>query len=149
MLRDLFLPASAPPTQQPVLAYESFVKAMWARGVPPDVAYMYYLRAYELPSATQVWDFTMRAISGFAWYVPPSEVQAFAESEAKIINAFIPQVPAKLNFQYDLVLLALAEYQKWHGRAHFAWINDPNTNQSYTSDAWLIIDQSAHLFDRD
>jgi len=148
MLRDLFLPARAPPTQQPVLAYESFIKAMWARGVPPDVAYMYYLRAYELPSATQVWDFTMRAISGFAWYVPPSEVQAFAESEAKIINAFIPQVPAKLNFQYDLVLLALAEYQKWHGRAHFAWINDPNTNQSYTSDAWLIIDQSAHLFDR-
>jgi len=148
MLRDLFLPARAPPTQQPVLAYESFIKAMWIRGVPPDVAYMYYLRAYELPSATQVWDFTMRAISGFAWYVPPSEVQAFAESEAKIINAFTPQVPAKLNFQYNLALLALAEYQKWHGRAHFAWINDPNTNQSYTSDAWLIIDQSAHLFDR-
>jgi len=148
MLRDLFLPAKAPPTQQPVLAYQSFIKAMWARGVPPDVAYMYYLRAYELPSATQVWDFTMRAISGFAWYVPPSEVQSFAESEAKIINAFTPQVPAKLNFQYDLALLALAEYQKWHGRAHFAWINDPNTKQSYTSDAWLIIDQSAHLFDR-
>jgi hypothetical protein len=148
MLRDLFLPAKAPPTQQPVLAYQSFIKAMWARGVPPDTAYMYYLRAYELPSATQVWDFTMRAISGFAWYVPPAEVQAFAQSEAQIINAFVPQVPAKLNFKYDLALLALAEYQKWHGRAHFAWINDPNTNQSYTSDAWLIIDQSAHLLDR-
>jgi len=148
MLRDLFLPASAPPAQQPALAYQSFVKAMWARGVPPDVAYMYYLRAYELPSATEVWNFTMRALSGFAWYVPPSEVQTFAESEAKIINAFIPQVPAKLNFQYDLALLAMAEYQKWHGRAHFAWINDPTTGKSYTSDAWLIIDQSAHLLDR-
>jgi hypothetical protein len=148
MLRDLFLPASAPPNQQPALAYQSFVKAMWARGVPPDVAYMYYLRAYELPSATEVWNFTMRALSGFAWYVPPPEVQTFAESEAKIINAFIPQTPANLNFQYDLALLALAEYQKWHGRAHFAWINDPTTGQSYTSDAWLIIDQSAHLLDR-
>jgi phage-related protein len=148
MLRDLFLPASASPDKQPILAYQSFVKAMWARGVPPDVAYMYYLRAYELPSATQVWEFTMRALSGFAWYIPPSEVQTFAASEAKIINAFVPQTPADLNFKYDLALLALAEYQKWHGRAHFAWINDPKTGQSYTSDAWLIIDQSAHLLDR-
>jgi len=148
MLRDLFLPARAPPEVQPVLAYKSFIKAMWIHGVPPDVAYMYYLISYELPSTSDVWEFTMRAIAGFAWYVPPPEVQAFANAEAEIINAFKPEVPAKLNFKYDLLLSALAEYQKWHGRAHFAWLADARTGQSYTSDAWLIIDQSAHLMDR-
>ena len=142
MLRDLFLPLTQNPAQAPPLALKSFLKAMWAHGVPPDAAMFYYLRAFELPSPTQLWNFTARALSGMAWFKPPRAIMDFATSEAQLIGAFQPAAPVDVNFQYELALTALAEYQKWHGRAHFAWL------PGYTSDAWIIIDQEAHLADR-
>jgi phage-related protein len=142
MLRDLFLPLTQNPAQAPPLALKSFLKAMWAHGVPPDAAMFYYLRAFELPSPTQLWNFTARALSGMAWFKPPRAIMDFAVSEAQLLGAFQPAAPVDVNFQYELALTALAEYQKWHGRAHFAWL------PGYTSDAWIIIDQEAHLADR-
>jgi len=142
MLRDLFLPLTQNPAQAPPLALKSFLKAMWAHGVPPDAAMFYYLRAFELPSPTQLWNFTARALSGMAWFKPPRAIMDFAASEAQLLGAFQPAAPVDVNFQYELALTALAEYQKWHGRAHFAWL------PGYTSDAWIIIDQEAHLADR-
>jgi hypothetical protein len=126
---------------------DSFIKAMQMRGMPQDVAYMYYMYHFRYPPPEKLWTFTVRGISGLLWYPlsgaeepeAQQEINRLAKGVAELKKRLTPQPPTALNFNHAKLLEGLRMYMKWHDYTRFAWVKD------FTSDNAIIIDTLADI----
>jgi hypothetical protein len=135
MIRDMFMGADESAEQ----ALPRFAKFALARGMHPDIAYMYYLYHFKYPPPERLWTFTVRGISGLLWFKPTKEDWENAMSEAVKLGAFIPDIPPKLNFEYEKLIRAFSTYMKWHDMARHSWI------RGFTSDNYIMTDTVADI----
>jgi hypothetical protein len=127
MVRDMFY------------SFEDFKKAIGLRGMPEDVAYMYYLQHFRYPTPERLWQFTTRGISGLLWATITADEAKLIESEVSTVKAFSPVPPAELNFDAPRLFNAFKTYMKWHDYGRFSWI------QGFTSDNLIYTDTLADI----
>jgi phage-related protein len=122
-----------------ILEPDELKKMFMARGMNADIATMFYLLHFRYPPPERLWSFYTRGISGLLWVkISPNEAKDL-EREAKIVKAFTPTPPEKLNFDAATLEQLLKTYMKWHDFARFSYSN------GWPSDNLIVIDTLADI----
>mgnify|MGYP000123677313 FL=1 len=132
MVRDIFF------------AYDDFIKLAKARGMPEDIAALYYIYRFKYPSPSQLFKFYWRGVAGVLWYAPP-ELMTKDERETLLNKLKVgaePKKPTELNFKMDTLREMISTYMKWHDLFPAAW------EPGYTSDRAIVMDLSADMPDK-
>jgi phage-related protein len=135
MIRDMFMKADETAKK----ALPRFAKFALARGMHPDIAYMYYLYHFKYPPPERLWTFTVRGISGLLWFYPSKDDWENAKDEAFALGAYMPEIPFKLNFEHETLIRAFSAYMKWLDYARHSWIF------GFTSDNYIMTDTVADI----
>jgi hypothetical protein len=122
-----------------ILEPDELKKMFMARGMNTDIATMFYLLHFRYPPPERLWTFYTRGISGLLWAkISPQEAKD-VEREAKIVKAFTPTSPEKLNFDAATLEQLLKTYMKWHDFARFSYAS------GWPSDNLIVIDTLADI----
>jgi len=132
MVRDIFY------------SYDDFIKLARARGMPEDIAALYYIYRFKYPSPEQLFEFYWRGVSGVLWYAPR---QLMTDEERSTLLERLkvgaePRPPAALNFDISTLSDMIGTYMKWHDLFPAAW------EAGFTSDRAIVMDLAAEMPDK-
>ncbi|RLE86384.1 MAG: hypothetical protein DRJ67_07365, partial [Thermoprotei archaeon] len=132
MVRDIFY------------SYDDFIKLAKARGMPEDIAALFYIYRFKYPSPSSLFEFYWRGISGVLWYAPKELMTADEKATLlrKLKVGAEPVPPAKLNFDVPTLSEMIAMYMKWHDLFPAAW------SAGFTSDRAIVMDLAADMPDK-